>query len=294
MQQSKVYIGTISFGALTAPYIDYFKEAIDAQSFQGAQLLIHDNTEVNLGFSKAYNLLINKARSAAADYFLVINPDVYLEPTALEKMIAELEANPKLGSVAPKLLRWDFANKKFTQTIDSCGLAQKSGLYFYDIGQGEKDAGQYDQARIIGPSGAAGLYRMSALEAVAEQGQYFDEDFFMYKEDCDLAYRLKQSGFESKLISNAIGYHDRTASGGSILERVAGRKKRSVNVNLWSFMNQHFLFIKHWRSENALSKIDILLRAALLGLYALVFEQALLLSYKTIYGFLCRYRFLER
>jgi len=294
MPQSKVYIGTIAFGALTAPYLSLFKEAIAAQSFRDAELLIHDNTENNLGFSKAYNLLIARARSASVDYFLVINPDVYLEPKALEEMVAALEADPKLGSVAPKLRRWDFKNQVFSDTIDSCGLGQKSGLYFYDIGQGEQDRGQYDHARIVGPSGAAGLYRMSALEAIAEKGKYFDESFFMYKEDCDVAYRLEKAGFTSKLVSTAIGYHDRTASGGSFLERVAGRKKRSVNVNLWSFMNQHFLFIKHWRTENALSRIDILLRASLLGLYALLFEQGLLLSYKTIYGFFRRYRFLER
>ena len=292
--QPKVFVGIITFGALTAPYLTWFKKSLEAQSFRNFELIIHDNTDHNLGFSKAYNQLIEQARSQRADYFFVVNPDVYLKSDALEKLVEALENKQDLGSVAPKLLRWNFKANEFTDIIDSCGLGFKSGLYFFDIGQGKTDYGQYDNEKIIGPSGAAALYRMSALQKVAAEGQYFDEAFFMYKEDCDLAYRLNLAGFASALVPQAIAYHDRTAAGGSLAARFFGRRRRSSSINHWSFIHQYFLFIKHWRVQNPIAKIDILIRAGFLFVYVLILEPSLLPDYKKIYGFFNHHRFLQR
>jgi GT2 family glycosyltransferase len=245
-------------------------------------LLIHDNTENNLGFSKAYNKLIAEAIQRGAEYFLVINPDIELMPDALEKLVKEIESDQQLGSVMPKLLRWDFANKTHTQTIDSCGLGLKKGLVFYDIGQAELDIGQYDNSKAIGASGAAALYRISSLQTVAENGNFFDEHFFMYKEDCDLAYRLFLAGFKSKLVPHALGFHDRTVSGGGFFKRLLNRRTHGRNVQKWSFLHQHFLYIKYWRTLSIVSKCFALLRKILMFIEALVFEQYLLGEYSQI------------
>lgn len=277
-----VCIGIITYGALTAPYVSLFREALAKQSFQNFQLLVHDNTDHNVGFGAGYNELIRRAKALGARYFCIINPDLILKPDALEILVAALEHDPQLASVAPKLLRWDFTSNVFSNTIDSCGITLKSGLGFADIGQGEEDSGQYDQTAIFGPSGAAGLYRISALDAIAENGAYFDEHFFMYKEDCDFVYRLMLAGFKSRLIPLAIGYHDRTAVGGALLSRFRNRRSRSRLVNQWSFTNQHFIFIKYWRGQSAYNKFLVMCRICVMALNALVFEQYLLSSYKTI------------
>ncbi len=280
---SKVCIGTILYGALTAPYLPLFKKSIEAQSYTNYELLIHDNTENNLGFSKAYNKMIKQALSTGADYFLVINPDIELSTDALEKLVAALDMDSRLSSVMPKLLRWDFAHNIHTKVIDSCGLALKKGLIFYDIGQAEFDRGQYDTVKSIGASGAAALYRISALEKVSENGNFFDEHFFMYKEDCDLAYRLKLADFSCTLIPQALGFHDRTISGGGFLKRLLSRRAHSRKVKEWSFLHQHFLYIKYWGTLSLISKCFALLRKALMFIEALIFEQYLLATYSTIF-----------
>lgn len=282
MSEKKVVIGTIAYGATTAPYLALFKKSLAEQTFQDFTLIIRDNTENNLGFSKAYNLMIKEAIKQKAKYFLVINPDVYLAKNTLELLVKVLEEDSRLGVVAPKLLQWDFENKLFTKIIDSCGLKLKTGLGFCDLGQGQVDLNQFVDTKIIGATGAAALFRLSVLEDTKEDEQYFDEHFFMYKEDCDLAYRLYLKNYQARLINDALGYHDRTASGGSLLKRFLNRRQRTNKVRAWSFINQHFLFIKYWHKQNLLNRFMILVRIKLLFFNALIFEQFLLSCYKEI------------
>jgi len=238
----------------------------------------------NLGFSRAYNILINRARQAGAEYFLVINPDTFLDASALKELVQALDADPRLAAVSPKILRWDFTTNTKTKIIDSGGLILQSGLRFKDLGQGQEDRKQFDKTRIIGPSGAAGLFRLSVLESLSESGQYFDERFFMYKEDCDLAYRLVLNNLESKLIPNALIYHDRTAasSGQGLGRIIADRRQKSRQVRAWSFKNQHLLFIKYWEKQTIVNKIVIGFRVFSMFIFSLTLEQFLLNTYPKI------------
>jgi GT2 family glycosyltransferase len=79
-----------------------------------------------------------------------------------------------------------------------------------DRGAGEPDLGQYDKAEeVFGPSGAAALYRGEALQDVAFNGQVFDEDFFAYREDADLAWRCRLMGWKSIYAPSAVALHRR-------------------------------------------------------------------------------------
>jgi len=257
----------------------------------------------NLGFAKAYNKMIAKAVEDGAKYFLVINPDTLLEPDAVAEMLKIMDRDKSLGSISPKVLRWDFFNKQKTDIIDTLGIQLKSGLKFVDLGQGNKDQGQFDKAEILGPSGAVGIFRISALEKVTSPlapspclpvgrlirrgelkgrgGQYFDELMFMYKEDCDLAYRLKLNGFKAKIAPNAIIYHDRSVKGAKtgFLAFFRGRRAKDKQVKQWSFLNQHIIFIKYWNKQNLWNKLMILARVKGMLIYALLFEQYLLGEY---------------
>jgi len=240
------------------------------------------SVEDNLGFSRAYNILIRQALAAGAEYFLVINPDVILEKNALSEMIASLEADSGLASVSPKLRRWDFATNTRTSCLDSCGLALAPGLRFSDIGQGCRDDKGFDRHQILGPSGAAALFRLSWLEKVGEGGQYFDERFFMYKEDCDLAYRLYLAGGRSRLVPTAIIYHDRTAAsaGKGLFNKLSARSNKSRQVRSWSFRNQHLLFLKHWTSQGLYSRLLIIIQVLSMFIFSLIFERFLLKEYR--------------
>jgi len=295
----KLAIGFITYNDLTAKYLPYFLTSLKEQSFQDFDILIADNSESednenktyiknnyndkeidfewmgeNIGFARAYNKLIEKAKNSGAEYFMIVNPDILLEKDAIDILIKEIKAEHNFGSVCPKIFSWDFENKKKTNIIDSCGLYMSQALRFRDIAQGEQDSGQKTNKSIIGPSGACGLFRMSALEKIKDNHGCFDSRMFMYKEDCDLAYRLFENGFKSKCIDRAIVYHDRTASKKKgFLE---DRKAKSRNIKKWSFLNQQIIFRKHWGRQNLLAKISIAYYQIKMFIYVLFFERYLL------------------
>jgi GT2 family glycosyltransferase len=71
-------------------------------------------------------------------------------------------------------------------------------------GYGEPDHRQYDQRRKIDfPSGAAVMIRMSVLEQLG----LFDENFYMYLEDADLGWKLRQAGHDCFFVPDAVVYH---------------------------------------------------------------------------------------
>lgn len=239
----------------------------------------------NLGFSRAYNILIRSAIRSDAEYFFIVNPDTFLEKDTISELVLALDKDGELASVSPKIRRWDFAANTKTRIVDSCGLVLKSGLRFSDLGQGEKDDKRFDSAHILGPSGSAGLFRLSTLEAIKENDQYFDERFFMYKEDCDLAYRLYLIKAKSALVPSATMYHDRTAasSGEGVAKKIRDRRKKSRQIRSWSFRNQHLIFVKHWSVQSLISKIIIVLQVFVFGVFSLILEQFLLKEYKKIF-----------
>ncbi|MFA5131029.1 MAG: glycosyltransferase [Patescibacteria group bacterium] len=238
----------------------------------------------NIGFSRAYNIMIRAAKRLNAEYFLMLNPDTLLETDTISELVSAMEKDLELASVSPKIRRWDFAANTKTRIVDSCGLVLKRGLRFADLGQGGEDDKRYDKFSILGPSGAAGLYRLSALEKIKENEQYFDERFFMYKEDCDLAYRLFLRGAKSSLVPTAIIYHDRTAAAanGGVIKKIFERGKKSRQIRAWSFRNQHLIFVKHWSVQNLASKITIIFQVFLFFIFSLILEQFLLKEYSEV------------
>lgn len=302
---AKVWVGFIVYGDLTAPYLSYFLQSLQRQTYTSLHAVCFDNSpeadnanreflrsypeitqyrqEGNIGFSAAYNILIAEAIAAGAEYFFVVNPDTLLEPDLIDKLVICLEKNIHCASVSPKILQWNFSAHIKTTIIDSCGLVLKPGLAFRDLGQGEEDKGQYDQALILGASGAAGLFRLSALQTVSDNDLYFDKYFFMYKEDCDLAYRLSLAGYSAELVSGAVMYHDRTVSGGSIIQRFFSRRRRSKAASRFAFVNQHLLYIKYWRRQILSTKCKIMFIVITRFVEALLLEQYLLGSYRYIF-----------
>lgn len=297
----KLTVGIITYEANSAKYLPFFLKSLKEQTFKDFELVVFDNSEMdveindkiikeyypnvipqglgkNIGFSRAYNFLIREAFDKKSDYFLVINCDLILEKDAIEKMVKAIDETKELGSVCPKLKFWDFKNNRKTDVIDSCGLKLRPGLRFFEIGQGEVDNGQFDGAEILGPSGAAALYRMSALDKIKKNADFFEELIFMYKEDCDLAYRLHLAGYKSKNISDAVGYHDRTARGmgESDLRIALNRKNKSQEVKKWSFLSQQIIFYKFWHLQSFKNKMAILFFQIKMIAFAVIFEQYLL------------------
>ena len=195
-------------------------DSVRAQTFRDFRIHILDNdssdetigriagydldlvrSTTNSGFAKAHNDLIH---SFPADYALILNPDAILKPDFLENIVSALEQRPDAASASGKLLRFD------GRTIDSAGIVWLRNQRHLDRGADEPDLGQYDRPEeIFGPSGAAALYRVQALQETAIHGQFFDEDFFAYREDADLAWRCRAMGWTSIYVPTAVALHRR-------------------------------------------------------------------------------------
>lgn len=235
----------------------------------------------NLGFGAAYNKMFAEAFNWGADYFLVTNTDIFWATKAIAELLAAVELDDRLGSVSPKVYHWDYALDKPTKIIDTCGIVKLPGLRFVDAYQRKFDNG-IDSADIIGPSGCAGLYRMDALSQVKVGREIFDEDFFMYKEDCDLAMRLYLSGWKTEFIPLANAWHDRTAKGRglSFWNTWLAYKKQNNSVKKWSFRGQLILYWKYWRKESLKSQIVLFFHLFLRLSFAFIFSKTLWSEFK--------------
>jgi GT2 family glycosyltransferase len=301
MREEQLAIGVLSYGKSTLKYLPYFFDSLDAQTRKDFSFLVFDNTEIennenseyikkrypsieiartgeNIGFARAYNILFDKAIEAQAEYFLALNLDMILEPDAIERLVASMESDLRIGSASPKVFRWDFESQEKTKLIDTFGIVMKPGMRFFNLGQNQNDLGQFDSQEILGPSGCAAIYRLSALKKVKDEYGYFDERMFMYKEDCDLAFRMKLAGFKSKLVRGSVVYHDRTAKGrgDSDILTALNRKNKSRIVKAWSLANQLLIFKKHWKRQDFLNKLSIVIYSIKMIAYSAIFEQYLL------------------
>jgi GT2 family glycosyltransferase len=91
---------------------------------------------------------------------------------------------------------------------------------------------------VAGASGAAGFYRRSALEAARISTGYFDSDFFLYREDADLALRLSALGWRCLYVPAAVAWHRRR----NLPER---RRQMSALANFHSVKNRFLLRINN-------------------------------------------------
>ncbi len=197
----------------------------------------------NLGFCSAHNRLIS---STPSEYVLVLNPDVVLEARFLEILIRAMEEDARAGSATGKLLRWppETHNPESPQgasarILDSTGIYITPNQRHFDRGSGEMDTGQYDRRDyVFGATGAAALYRRAMLQEIQEEGEYFDESFFAYREDVDLAWRAQWMGWRCLYVPGARGYHERKV----LPER---RPALPRIVNMHSFKNRFLLRIKN-------------------------------------------------
>jgi len=186
----------------------------------------------NTGFAAACNIGVASTR---ARHVLFLNDDAVLEPDYVHKLLVALAHRPRAASAVGKLTYQDGEVRR----IDSAGLRlDRFALRPTDRGQGEADVGQYDTpSTVFGPTGAAALYRRSALEAAGEGG--FDAQLFAYYEDVDLAWRLGNLGYCHLYVPEAQATHARR-----------GPFNKPVAIMQRAFVNRYTVWVKNesfWR-----------------------------------------------
>lgn len=192
---------------------------------------------INNGFAGGQNQAIARTDS---DYVLVLNPDVALEPDYIARIVEAMENDPEAGCATGRLVLAERLD-----VMDSAGLALHADRNAYDLAAGEP-ASQWDEPReVFGVSGAAAMYRRAMIEDISYEGQFFDEDFFAYKEDVDVAWRARHLGWTARYVPAARAVHRRGWKKG-------GRKAVPLMVRRHSYQNRFFTLIKnepaglHW------------------------------------------------
>jgi GT2 family glycosyltransferase len=163
-------------------------------------------SDENLGFGRGHNRLLDAIKLEPGDYYLTLNPDVCLEPQYISELVEAVEEHDA-GWGTGKLLQMDEAGEP-TGRIYSVGHAILRDGYFFNIGYGMEDEGQFEHGReVFGAPGAAALYSAELIEAISYEGEFFDEQIFMYGEDTDVDWRARNQGWRCWYAPGAVAYH---------------------------------------------------------------------------------------
>jgi GT2 family glycosyltransferase len=197
---------------------------------------IHYNDE-NIGFAAAQNQCIGLSNG---DWVLTLNPDVLLLPNFIQSLVDAGQIDPKVGTVCGKLLTiratFDLPDK---QLVDSTGIYFTPMLRHLDRGSQEVDNGHYlNFEYVFGATAAAALYRREMIDDISILGEFFDPDFFVYREDADVAWRAQLMSWRCLYTPLARGYHVRAVLPGN-------RRALPPEINMHSVKNRFLMRIKN-------------------------------------------------
>jgi GT2 family glycosyltransferase len=202
-----------------------------------SRIRVIQNTR-NLGFAAGQNRAIRESRST--DWVLTLNPDVLLEPGFVRRLVESGASDSSVGAVCGKLLSIAPGFQPLpAPRIDSAGIYFTPNMRHFDRGWHERDEHRYDAAEyVFGASAAAALYRREMIEDVAIDGEFFDPDFFVYREDADVAWRAQLLGWRCLYTPSAVAHHVRTVT-------PANRGSLPAFINMHSVKNRFLMRIKN-------------------------------------------------
>lgn len=233
---------------------ELLKDCLDSIKNQSAEIILVDNGSTddsvsyvgenfpeikivklkkNFGFAKAINEGVKISKS---EYVILLNNDTKVDKDFVKSLSECADQHPEVISVNPKLL-----NFYDTKIIDGVGIEINEVGQARSIGWEEKDQGQYEKEEyIFGATGGAALFRRKDFVKVG----LFDENYFMYSEEVDFAFRAQFLGYKSIFCPKAKVFHKHKATS----------KKLPQNLEYWQFRNMSQTIIKDFPAEILLKK----------------------------------------
>lgn len=257
-QGMKLIVSLLTYNS--ALYLPECLKSIERQTFQDFELVCRDNnssddtpqvlqrmvtggravlTPTNDGFSRGHNATI---RETSSEYVCILNPDLVLAAHYFAECVAFLDAHPRTAAVSGLLMRVRaLTERPESAIIDSSGIVLSRTGRAYNKGAGKGFSASARTVPVLGVPATAVVYRRAALEDVAldidGRREFFDEDFFMYKEDVDLALRLVLRGWQAATINAVRAYHIRSTDPKLFV-------RPSPFANSLSYRNHWFVLIK--------------------------------------------------
>jgi N-acetylglucosaminyl-diphospho-decaprenol L-rhamnosyltransferase len=174
--------------------------------------------EFRAGFGANHNTVI---RATTGRYVYVLNEDTTAGDWALDRIVAYLDAHPRVAVLGPRLV---YPDGRLQDSAWRFPTPLVSGLGLLTVGKLGVKQSRGDGARAVDwVMGAALVLRREALEQVG----LFDEDFFLYSEEVDLQFRLRQAGWDVHYFPDATVVHHESQFSAEIPERRINEMWRS-------------------------------------------------------------------
>jgi len=215
------------------------RSGVRIKGFEGGQMPLHrrlpkrgfvnpsasDINEVNVGRVQAA-LDAGKLDAAGA--------------VTIEALVAAGSLDGRVGTVCGKLLTmtagFDFPEQPL---VDSTGIYFTPNLRHLDRGSLEVDNGHFRSYEyVFGATAAAALYRREMIDDISINDEFFDNDFFVYREDADVAWRAQLMGWKCLYAPYAKGYHVRKVLPGN-------RRALPPEINMHSVKNRFLMRMKN-------------------------------------------------
>jgi N-acetylglucosaminyl-diphospho-decaprenol L-rhamnosyltransferase len=185
------------------------------ERFPGVRVLAQD---FRAGFGANHNTVI---RATEGRYVYVLNEDTTADDWGFDRIVAYLDANPRVAALGPRLTYpdgrlQDSAWRFPTPLVSTLGLLTVGKL---GVKQSSGDAPH----AVDWVMGAALVLRREALDEVG----LFDEEFFLYSEEVDLQFRLRQAGWDVHYFPSATVVHHESQFSADIPERRINEMWRS-------------------------------------------------------------------
>lgn len=213
------------------------------------------------------------AAVADADAVLLVNADCVIEAGAVAALAGALEADPGLGSAAPKLLGRDGAR------VDAAGITVDRRRKNLLVGHGAPASAYAVAGPAFGGDGAAVLWRRAALDDCAVAGELLDEDMGLWATESDLAWRAQLRGWRCAYVPAAVGHHvARTYSPSTPRRQIAASHRRL------QFRNRLLMLLKNETRAGLLHDLPRIAAYELTALaFALLLDRPLLPAYADVW-----------
>lgn len=230
--------------------------------FPQADVIANDE---NVGYPRANNVGLRflgyrgagDISESAPRYALLLNPDTELPAYALKRMTQFLDARQDIGAAGPKLVLMDGSLDKAcrrgfpTPLVSFYHYSGLAKLFPRNQRFGRYNMTFADEDQELEVDSVVGAYMQVRREAIASAG-LLDESFFMYGEDLDWAYRLKQAGYRIWYYPLVTVRH---------VKRAASRKSKLAQFEFWRAML--IFYRKHFRRTTILP-VHLMIMTALL------------------------------
>lgn len=209
-------------------------DAVEAEFPQVTVIRLHEN----VGFGRANNAGLESCRG---DLVLLLNPDVMVDKNCGRNLAGFLSTTTEAGAAGPNLQRPDgrpdlAARRAFPSPTSAlyrfAGLSRlfprSRRFNRYNLGHLSMDSVH----EIDAGTAACLMVRRTVIDQVG----FFDPDYFMYGEDLDLCYRIRQGGWKIYYVPDAVAVHLK----GTSTRQAAGRMRYEFHRAMWVFHGKHY------------------------------------------------------